>query len=87
MGGLGDGLTPSLLLSLEPLVSRDVADGTNRRAADLARPLSDRIRYGEDLRRLLVEQQVIVAKVAPADVPVKVLGLHVNREHVGKQST
>jgi hypothetical protein len=40
----------------------------------------------KDLRRLLVEQQVIIAKVPPAYVPMKVLRLNVKREHVGKQS-
>jgi hypothetical protein len=41
----------------------------------------------EYLCRLLVEQQMIVAKVRPTDVPVKVLRLHVKLEHFGKQST
>jgi hypothetical protein len=34
-----------------------------------------------------IEQQVVIAKVAPADVPVKILRLQVKREDVGKQST
>jgi hypothetical protein len=32
-------------------------------------------RHGEAFRGLLVEKQVIIAKVPPADVPVKVLVL------------
>jgi hypothetical protein len=69
------------------LIFCDVADRTNRRSADLARPLGDRIRYGKDLRRLLIEEQVIITEVPPADVPMEILRLHVQGEHVGKQST
>ena len=43
--------------------------------------------HGENLRGLLVEQQMVIAKMTPADMPVKVLRLHVEREYVGKQST
>src|SRR5262245_34660310 len=71
----------------QPLVSCDIADGAQRSSTDLARPLGDRVRHREDLRRLLIEQQVIVAKVAAAHVPVKVLRLYVKRKYVGKQST
>jgi hypothetical protein len=43
-------------------------------------------RHGEAFCGLLVEKQVIIAKVPPADVPVKVLRLEIKPEHVGKQS-
>jgi len=33
---------------------------------------------------LLVEQQMIIAEVRPADVPVKILGLEVERKRVGR---
>jgi hypothetical protein len=56
-----------------------------RHAADLSHPLRNRIRSGEDLIRLLVEEEVIVAKVWPRHVPVKVLGLEIEREHIGKE--
>jgi hypothetical protein len=29
---------------------------------------------------------MIVAKMPPADVPVKILGFHIQREHIGEQS-
>jgi hypothetical protein len=70
----------------QPLILRDIADRADRRAADLPRSLGDRIGYGEDLRRLLVEQQMIITEVAPADMPVKILRFHVKRKHIGKQS-
>jgi len=57
--------------------------------AELAHELEtvlDRIRHGENFRRLLVEQQVIVAEVTAAHVPVKVLCFYTEREHIGKQS-
>src|SRR5262245_63576960 len=75
------------IVIFQPLVSRDIADGAQRSSTDLARPLGDRVRHREDLCRLLIEQQMIVAKVAPAYVPVKVLRLYVKRKYVGKQST
>ena len=34
---------------------------------------------------MLVEQQVIVAKVRSAHVPMEVLGLHIQSEHIGQQ--
>ena len=52
----------------------------------ILRALRDRIGYGENLRRLLVEQQVIIAKVAPTDMPVKILRLHIKREQVRELS-
>ena len=76
-----------LIVIFQSLVFADVADGTDRCPADLARPFRDVVGHGEDLRGLLVEQQVVVAKVLPAHVPVKVLRLYVKREDVGKQST
>ena len=75
------------IVIFQPLVSRDIADGAQRSSTDLARPLGDRVRHREDLRRLFIEQQVIVAKVAPAYVLVNVLRLYVKRKYVGKQST
>src|SRR6478672_3646963 len=33
----------------------------------------------------IVEQEMIVAEMRSADMPVEVLGLHVEREHVGEQ--
>lgn len=73
------------IVVLQPLVLRDVADRTDGRASHLTRTLSDRIGHCEYLCSLLVEQQVIIAKVLSADVSVKVLGLHVKCEHVGEQ--
>ena len=64
---------------------RDVADRPDRRAADLADPLGDRIGHREDLVGLFVEQQVVVAKMRSAHVPVEVLRLQVEREDVRQQ--
>src|SRR5438093_13772618 len=75
------------IVVFQPFVFCDIADGTQRRPSDLASPLGDIVGHREDLRRLLVEQQVVIAKVPPADVPVKVLRLQVKRKHVGEQLT
>src|SRR5438093_1289554 len=44
----------------DTLQAADVADGAQRRAADLTDALRDRIRRGEDLLALLVEEKMIV---------------------------
>src|SRR3954469_26050507 len=46
-----------------PLKPRDMADRPKGGAADLAHALGDLVRGGEDLLRLFVEHQVVVAKV------------------------
>src|ERR1035438_667523 len=70
---------------LETLVTRDVADRTERRSADLARSLRNFVGHGEDLAGLLVEEQMIVAKVPAAHVPVEILRLQVKCENVRQQ--
>ena len=70
---------------LDALQARDLADRVQRDAADLAHALGQRVGHGEDLIALLVEQQVVVAEMRPAHVPVEVLGLEVDGEGVGEQ--
>src|SRR5262249_15590345 len=54
--------------------------------ADLPHALRNRIGHRKDLFCLLVEQQVVVAEMRSAHVPVKVLGLDVEREHVRERA-
>jgi len=54
-------------------------------AADFSDALGDFIDHAEDLCRMLVEQQVIVSKMSAADVPVEVLRLHEEHEHIGEK--
>jgi hypothetical protein len=68
--------------ALEP---RDVTGRVQRRAANLAHPLGDLVGDGEDLIALLVEQEVIIAEMRSAHMPMEVLGLEIEREHVGEQ--
>src|SRR5262245_8635533 len=76
-----------LIVVLQLLVLRNIADRTDRCPADLAGALGNCVGHGEDLRRLLVEQQVVIAKMAAAHVAVKILRLHIKREEVCKQLT
>src|SRR5260221_329433 len=46
--------------------------------------LRDVVRDCEALAGLLVQQQMIVAQVPPAHMPVEALGFQVEREHVGQ---
>src|SRR5262249_20977026 len=39
-----------------------------------------------DLVGLLIEKQMVIAEMRPADVPMKVLGLEIERKYVGQQS-
>jgi hypothetical protein len=50
-----------------------VADRPDRGAADLACPLGQNIDAASELVALLIEQQVVVAKMRAADMPMEVL--------------
>src|SRR4029077_1868771 len=67
------------------LQAGDVADGTDGGASDLPRPCGDGVGGSEYLIALLVQQEVIVAEVRTRHVPVKILGLQVQREEIGEQ--
>src|SRR5258708_2752936 len=69
---------------LQTLMPRYVADGADCDSADLARPFRDIVRHSKDLVGVFVEQQMIVAKMTPAHVPVKILRLQIEREDLCK---
>src|SRR5262249_36635049 len=50
----------------------------------LADALGDGVSHGKELVSMFIEHQVIVSEVWPAQVPMKVLGLQIKREHVRK---
>src|SRR5262249_5668319 len=60
-------------------------DRADRGAADLACALGQNIDTPCELIALLIEQEVVVAEMRAADVPVKVLGLHVERKRIRDQ--
>src|SRR5689334_20128754 len=62
-----------------------MADGAQRGAADLPHPLGDVIDHREQLVSMLIEKEVVVTEVRATHVPVEVLGLDIDREHVGHQ--
>ena len=67
-------------------MARDIADRAQSRLSDFADALGDDVGRGEDLVGLLVEQQVVVAEMRAADVPVEILGLEVERKGVGQDA-
>ena len=69
----------------DALLAADLANRSDRRAADLARPLCDVVGCFENLRSLLVEQKVVVAEVRTRYVPVEVLRFDVQREEIGEE--
>jgi hypothetical protein len=64
------------------LRASDAADGLQRGSADLANAFRNRVRHRIKLIRLFIQQQVIIAEVGTAHVPMEVLGLDVKREHI-----
>ena len=64
-----------------------MADRAQARASDLAGALGDIIGHRKNLLALLVKQQVVIPEMRAGHVPVKVLGLEVERESVGEQGS
>src|SRR5207249_2039630 len=61
---------------------RDLADRSERDSAELSDALSDWICHRKKLIGLLVEEQMIIAKVRTTHVPVKIFRLHIERKDV-----
>src|SRR6185437_13193888 len=70
---------------LDALQASDMADRAQRGAAQLAGALGQFVGHFENLLRLLVQQQVIVAEMRSADMPVEILGLQVKGKDVGQE--
>ena len=68
---------------MQGLMARDIADGTKRGLADL--PCSFRYCIGrfEQFFRLLVKQEMVVAKMRAAHVPMEVLRLEIDAARGG----
>jgi hypothetical protein len=65
-----------------PLKAGDVSDGPYRHSTNLPHAFGNFIGHGKDLICVLIEKQMVVAKVRSAHVPVEVLRLQVKREYV-----
>src|SRR5215207_84437 len=73
------------VIVFDPLQPSDVPYRTQGRRANLAHSLGHIVGCGKDLRRLLVQEYVVVAKVRPADVPMEVLGLQIERKRIRQE--
>ena len=62
----------------------DIADGA-KWTFHFARPSDTFVDHGKDFDRLLLEQQMIVAKTLATDRPADVPGLYEERESVGQE--
>ena len=78
------GLDVGRVIVSYPLQPGDVADRRDGSSSNLSHALGDRIGHGEELVGMLVQQQVVVAEMRTAQMPVKALGLEVQGEHVGQ---
>src|SRR5580692_130663 len=74
-----------LVVILQPLMLCDVADGVQRSPAEFAGAFGNIVGHVEDLFALLVEQKMVIAKMAPGHVPMKILRLDVQRKCVREQ--
>ncbi len=69
---------------LDALQARNVANRAQRLTAKLADTLRDGIGHRVDLVGLLIEQQMVVAEMRSAHVPVEVLGFQIQRKYIGE---
>src|SRR5579862_8280513 len=69
----------------QTLVAGDIANGMQSGSANLAGTLGDDVGHGENLTGILVEEQMIIAKMPAAHVPVEVLRLQIEGEGVGEE--
>src|SRR5260370_42401235 len=64
-----------LVIVFQALMLGNVSNGTDCDSANLACPLRDVVRHGEDLLRVLGEQSVGIAEVSAAHGPVEIYRL------------
>ncbi len=57
---------------------------SQRDSAKLSDSLGDWIRHRKKLIGVLVEEQMVIAEMWTAHVPVEIFRLHVKREHIGE---
>lgn len=82
-GGRYDEVSVVVGYALEP---RDLANGADRRSAELSDAFCDFIGDAKELILMVVEHEMEVAKVKPPHVPMKLLGLDEERKHVSQKS-
>lgn len=73
------------LAVFQALISTDLGNRTNHGGPQLPGAFRNLVRDRKQLAGLFVKKQVIVVKVRPAHVPVKVLRLDLERENIGQQ--
>ena len=69
----------------DALEAGDVSDGTDGGAADFADAFGDVVGHGEELVSVVVEEEMIIAEVRAAHMPVEVFGFEIQGENVGEQ--
>ena len=69
----------------EALEAANVSDGANGAAAQFAHALGYVVGHRKNLAAMLIEQEMVIPKVRPTHVPMKILGLQVQSKYVGQQ--
>jgi hypothetical protein len=73
------------IVVFEALMSGDIANGTQGGSTNLARAFGDSVCHRKELLTLLIEEQMIIAKIPATHVPMEILRLHVKGEDIGQQ--
>ena len=71
---------------IDPLLGGDRANGRQRVVTQLAHALGDKVGRGDQFGRLFIKQQMIFAKMRTGHMPMKILGLKVERIIIGQQA-
>src|SRR5215469_18721685 len=77
----------ALVVVAESMMPRNFADGAECVGADLPSPFGNCVCHGKDLFSLFVEQKIVVAEMAAVHVPVRILGLEVERKYIGQKAS
>ena len=62
----------------------NLANRSQRQSADLSNALGDGVAHREELICLFIEQQVVIAEMRAAHVPMEVFRLYVEGEYIGE---
>jgi hypothetical protein len=76
-----------LIVVLQALSPRNLADRANRGTANLARSFCNQVCHGEDWIGVLIGEQVIIPKVGSCHMPMEILRLQKEHENISKEQT
>src|SRR5215813_15068167 len=70
---------------VNPLEFGNVPDRAEGGTTDLSYPFGKLVRHRKNLVAVIVEQQMVIAKMRAADMPMKILCLQIKRKRIGDE--